>query len=138
MKKLLLLAFVAFAAVSCESDDELIQSSHVFRVKASQWEYMEEGGYFKGSVENFRALTPYICDYGNVAVFVTLDDDGVQTPLPHTRYYGGYIDGEYKTWSSTIDYEYNPGFINFFYTTSDFGYFDYEPGSWTFRVVLTK
>jgi len=105
-------------------------------------------GDFFSTVIHIPELTPDVFDYGAVMVFLEWVDNGVlrQQPLPRSLPVRGLecFENEYGVeecwevaWTEHFDFEYDEnGFLQIFFTVSDFKYMDWHPGTRHFRVVL--
>lgn len=141
MKKLLLLAVAVFTLSACEGDkyyecdcegDGLYMHSLDIASRPSTWALMD-GRYFKTTVD-YPQLTNFVYKYGQISVYLYLDEGEVQIALPCTRYFSEDNNGNPRNWSQTIDYEYTVGELNLFVTD-----INYNPGKpdYNFRAVLT-
>ena len=138
MKKVLLTLFVALALVACkgkdgidgkDGKDGLVNVAVIdLEVKANGWQYANQNqdNYFMANFD-MPEITNYIYDNGLVQVyreFGTNTANAIQQVLPCTRHHE-WLDEVNNTWNfytETIDYEYGVGFLNIFYTASDFAY----------------
>jgi len=98
------------------------------------WEYNPNGQYYSCFI-NVPELTSRIYNDGIIVAYVeTLDGDAlVQQSLP--RVFSKKNDSG-DMWIETIDFDYSTGNIVFYFTTSDFYYEDFQPGTFFFRVVF--
>ena len=110
--------------------DYEIRNSHWEHI----WEYNPSGQYYSCRIENPQ-LTSKIYNDGVVLAYVeTLDGDAlVQQSLP--RVFSRQNENEDK-WIEMIDFDYSTGDIVFYFTTSDFFYENWQPGTYFFRVVF--
>ena len=139
MKKLLLLAVVAIAAISCEKEhkgDELYMRSREFEVQNQHWNFeVDEVNERRFSYTfDMPELTRKVCEIGEVSATCYLDGKK-QSQLPEAM---SSENGEYY---QVIRYEYEPGKITFVvtYTTMQGTRYweEIEPGHLWFRVVLS-
>lgn len=106
-----------------------------FTVDSKDWILAGEGKekYYKYHFD-FSELTANLCDIAIVNAYYMWDDEnGVtyQSLLPTVRH---HVDGE-TYYTTTIDYDYAPGNLNFYVTNSDF-FVDDKPETMVFRVVV--
>lgn len=155
MKKLLLLSLIALGMLSCigpqgpqgpAGKDGFVNYKIIdLQVNQNEWGYsnMPDNNYFT-ALFDIPELTQHIYDNGLIQVYReynTGTTDAVQQLLPMTRHKEYQIEGtgEWGFFTETVDYEYGLGFLNIFYTASDF---DYEldktfvPESMHFRLVI--
>lgn len=142
MKKRLFGLFFAacllLTAVSCEK--EVIYDSTVTRtydIMSRNWKATEDGF---SVILDVPEITRDVLDYGSVQCFI-IYPDGAQTCLPAQRYLSyEYVDettgkknvGYYQ---KLIDFEYNLGEVNVYYTMSDF-YYETNPEELTVKVIV--
>lgn len=135
MKKLLLLAVVALAAVSCEKPkgDELYMYSQEFEVLSEDWKpYVNDDIAYYYYTFNMPHLDRKVCEIGEVSATVYVDNN-MQSQLPDVL----HLDDGEGPWTETIRYEYGVGKIKFIVSYSDYYFFQHKrPGDLWFRVVL--
>lgn len=117
------------------------------QINSNEWNYsnLPNNNYFIGTFD-VPEITKAIYDNGTVLVYRELDwgsKNAVQQILPYSRHHEYLLDESTQTWglyTETVDYEYGVGFVNIFYTASDF---EYEvdnsivPETMHFRLVIT-
>ncbi len=82
---------------------------------------------------DFKELTADLCDIAIINAYYMWDEDGTtyQSALPTVRHRGDLS----LRFTTTIDYDYAPGKLNFYVTNSDF-YVAEPPETMVFRVVV--
>lgn len=163
MRKAFFISLVALFAVACtgpqgpRGQDGLVNFKVIeLDVTNRTWGYSEtsDNNYFIASYD-MPEITKDIYENGVVQVYRRLyDDKGNETSqqlLPMTRHNEYFItdnkviDGKTYTnttagfYTETVDYEYGIGFLNIFYTASDFDYevdTQFVPDNMNFRVVI--
>lgn len=146
--KIIAAAAIALAACSCrgpmgprgpKGDDGEGMNWEVLSMDcpANAWEKINnaDGTYYYTAHFRVDALTELICNEGNVSCFVVYSD-GVQANLPSIRFFSGSDEAGSFTWQTSTDFEFSPGNVDVYYTTSDFFYQPDEPGVKSFRLVL--
>lgn len=131
MKKFGLLIALFVGMLSCTIEDSPDTSWDVVTISVKQrnWSYQQNGQYYTCSI-NMPELTSYIYNNGLVQVYYEME--GSQQLLPYVRHNRDQLG---QLWTTTLDYEYQVGRLNLFYTNSDFIYTDH-PGDMKVRVVL--
>lgn len=102
-------------------------------VNSTEWQWIWDAstntGYYKATKQMNQLTESLVIDGG---IIVARDFGGdLFRPLPYTIY-DIYPDGA-DTFSQTVDYEYEPGYIHFYCTYSDL--YDGRPESMTFKVT---
>ena len=108
-----------------------------FTVNQNDWEAVTDTDepYYRCSFDKFEELDKAVIDHGIVAVYRVLDD-GYYGALPTVQLHKAKNDkNEDIFYTQLIDYEFAPGLINFYVTSSDF-YMDEKPDQMKFRVVV--
>lgn len=100
--------------------------------EAAKWEYLADiKQYFYHF--DMPELTEYVYNYGEISISHEYNPGTpkkYQVALPETIYNGDYIEH--------LDYTYGPGFVEVFYTMSDFAYpAEFSPGEMLFRLQMT-
>ncbi len=140
MKKLFILMAIAVFAAGCNYNDATPDSQVVYL--DAPWNDWSFNGYEYEIEFTMPEITRAVCDEGTVTATVVFDD-GYQSEFPYVRHYQSPVDPNY-TWTVTINSAYTRGKMLFFAAFSDFlydpdnHYDSYEPGDWTFRVVVTE
>jgi hypothetical protein len=138
MKKALFLLLLIPLLMSCEERTDTTWSVVNVTVPAIDWdEYVnpnDGSNLFYYCTIDMPEITPYVAQYGNVAVYVV--DGNVQYPLPSNKHMEIISVLNPRQWTRTIEYEYMPGQINIFVTDSDFES-GHAPGNMNFRIVTT-
>lgn len=146
MKKLLLIIAMALAAVSCEKviDRETIVEKPNIRVlnytvsntgSPHRWEWSEDANGYNGHYYcniSIPELNNYIFSNGMITAYLIAGNN--QEMLPSTIWLD---DGQGSLWEQTINCNFAPGRISFYFATSDFIYMGNDPGTRNFRVVLS-
>ncbi len=105
-----------------------------FTVDSQDWEVIgnDTEKFFKCHFD-FKELDADMCDIAIVSAYYMWDDEGktYQSALPTVRH---RADGSDR-YTTTIDYDYAPGSLNFYVTNSDFFVAD-PPETMVFRVVV--
>ncbi|MCM1035150.1 MAG: hypothetical protein NC038_08640 [Paludibacter sp.] len=151
MKKYLYLLLFALCMSACCSHETIevpISNRMIFDLQANsnEWNYTntDNNNYF---VANFSMpeITKNIYDNGTILVYREFDygtTNAVQQILPYSRHYEYLINANENSWgfyTETVDYEYGIGFLNIFYTASDFDYelnTSFVPEGMHFRMVI--
>ncbi|NLT04427.1 MAG: hypothetical protein GXY09_11260 [Bacteroidales bacterium] len=134
MKKFGLLAALFVMMLSCTLEDTPDTSWNVINVdvKSSDWVAKVDGDglclHYTCGID-LPELTPFI--YNNGIVQVHYDMDGAQQLLPYVRHYQNTAG---NLWTTTIDYDYEVGFMTLYVTNSDF--VNERPKDMSFRIVL--
>lgn len=89
------------------------------------------GNYYFHSEKMVDIITSEVCENGKVDVY--LQTGGTQSKLPYIR---NYISTGH-TWTTTIDFVYEPGYVHIYHTRSDFPDNEAVPAAETFRVVTS-
>lgn len=156
MKKYLFLAVAVLSLIGCNGKDgkdgrdgkDGLVNVAVIDLDASGngWEYasLQSENYFVAKFD-MPEITNYIYDNGLVQVYRewgTGTAEAVQQVLPYSRHHE-WLDEKNNAWNfytETVDYEYGAGFLNIFYTASDFAYEDEstptKPEAMHFRVQV--
>lgn len=94
------------------------------------WKYdsAKDAGFYMYTI-SMSQLTGNVVKDGGIIVAQDLGGD-VFRPLPYTSY---EVDDKGQTYGITVDYEYEPGYIHFYYTYSDL--YDGTPPTMTFKVT---
>lgn len=110
-------------------------------VEQARWQFCEaeDGNYFMASVD-VPELTEDIFDGGLIKMYRTFDYDSpyaTQIEMPYIRLKEIYETGNPNPFRFTeaLDYDFGIGYINIYFTVSDF-YYDVKPEAMTFRCVL--
>ena len=136
MKKVLF-SFLAvlFLAVACQSPPEPPIVINV-EVRNTNWvhTWADHGDLFSCLIP-VPQLTRNIANNGAVMVYLEWTENRVtwQRPLPQAI---PATDGV-NLWTEHIDFEFSAGFIQIFFTISDF-YYEWLPGTHNFRIVLMQ
>lgn len=150
MKKYLFLCLSALCMISCCNKVEIQDTNRIvldLQINSSEWKYsgLDNNNYFVGNFD-LPELTKGIYDNGTILVYRELDWDTrnpIQQILPYSRHHEYLANSSEQLWgffTETVDFEYGIGFLNIFYTASDF---DYEvdqtfvPETMHFRLVIT-
>lgn len=112
-------------------------------VPAKAWQYsgQDDNNYFCATVE-VPELTEDAFDYGVVSLYRTYNYDSFdasQIVLPYVRLCEEVADTDTFFYTETIDYEYGIGWVNIYYTVSDFIYewdSKFAPVDMQFRMVI--
>lgn len=110
-----------------------------FTVESAHW--INEGSYFSYTFD-IPELNKEMCESASIVVYRYYDE--TQTPLPDVKHHSE--DKEEKNengeivpfsiyWTTTVDYDYQPGKITFYYTCSDF-FTNENPPTMDFRLVV--
>lgn len=147
MKKhyILILAALLCLSASCRKDPIPVCNYKIvnINVPAASWKYSEQNNnnYFTAEID-VPEITEEAFDGGILNVYRTFNFDksnASQQLLPSVRLVEEPAqDGMYR-YTESIDYEYGIGWLNIYYTLSDFAYDDstiYDPKDMTFRLVL--
>ncbi len=104
-----------------------------FKVTPKEWELVktDEGENYFVSHWDFPELTAIMCEEGAVIGYMYWDKGECQAPLPHVLH---KKDGE-TLYTKTLDFDFGPGYVNFYCTYSDF-YSDEAPDTETFKIVV--
>lgn len=86
--------------------------------------------YYEANV-HVPEITSFV--YSDGFVLCYLIENNSQKPLPYVRH---YKNAKGESWTTTIDFEYNVGYLHVFYTNSDFNYLEGEPDFTKLRLVL--
>lgn len=154
MKKILMFLMVAVAMMSCEGKmgpmgPEGPQGQNgkdgeganwyttSFRIESADWKLKglegELNSHYYADVE-IPKLTEQIFDKGTVIGYVSVADD-VKNGLPFVIHVGENINDKDVLWTQTYDFDFEPGWIRFYATYSDF-MTQARPGGETFHIVL--
>lgn len=137
MKKALFLLLLIPLLISCEERADTTWSVVNVTVPANDWTaHVNNDGsnlFYYCSLD-MPEITPYVAQYGNVAIYVVNED--IQIPLPSNKHMEIISLLNPRQWTRTIEYEYMPGQINIFVTDSDFES-GHAPGNMNFRIVTT-
>lgn len=135
MKKSLLFILVTLFLVSCESSiPEELTTKQIVNLVVNENDWIEStdandlNRYYSYSL-NMPEISTY--KYNKGAVIAYLDKDNVQQTLPTVRH---FENGAGNRWTETVDYEYSPGSITFYVTSSDFA--KIRPAQMYFKVIL--
>lgn len=112
-------------------------------VPANAWKYSGEidNNYFCATVK-VPELTEDAFDYGVVSMYRTYNydkEDASQIVLPYVRLCEEVTDTDTFFYTETVDYEYGIGWVNIYYTVSDFIYEvdpSFAPVAMQFRLVI--
>lgn len=144
MKKLLLIVFAAAMMSSCGDtiyDGAYVETFNV-RVGTNQlpWVYVDEpgqGAYYSCRI-SMQEITPNIHNYGVVAVYLH-HSSGRYEPLPYIRV--EEVANTNDIWTTYITFEHEVGWMNIYYTRSDYDYGTnperWDPGTYDLKVTLT-
>ena len=151
MKKqlfLCLIAVVAMAFTACSNNESQLKKHTVdLAVQSSQWEFDQDVNQYYCHF-NVPELTAQIYNYGEVSVnreYNSGSKNAYQVALPETSYKVEYQVNE-TTGDTTntfyyaqhVDYVYGIGFVEVFYTISDYFYPDgFAPEGMLFRLQMT-
>ena len=151
MKKYLFICLMAVAAMgftACRSNEPQLQKKTVdLAVKSSQWEFDESVNQYYCHF-NVPELTESVYNYGEVSInreYNSGTKNAYQVALPETSYKVEYeydeTTGEVINtfyYAQLVDCVYGIGFVEVFYTISDFFYPAGEkPEGMLFRLQLT-
>ena len=110
-------------------------------VDQAAWKYsgMFDNNYFVAQVK-VPELTEDIFDGGIIKMYRTYDydtRDAIQIEMPYVRPREFYEEGnpEPFRYTEVVDYDFGIGYINIYFTVSDF-YYEVKPEAMTFRCVL--
>ena len=128
-----LIALIALCFSGCESNGpQFHKDTFDMYAESAHWEYLPD---IKQYFYHFDvpALTERVYNYGEISVnheYNPGTPNKYQVALPETIYNGDYIEH--------LNYAYGPGFVEIFYTMSDFAYpDDFSPGDLLFRLQMT-
>lgn len=115
----------------------------MLEVPAKAWVYsgQTDNNYFCATVE-VPELTEDAFDFGVISAYRTYNydsNDASQIALPYVRLCEEVYDTETFYYTETVDYEYGIGWVNIYYTVSDFIYEvdpTYAPVDMQFRLVI--
>lgn len=144
------IAMVSMAMVSCTKTETRIVEEVGMQTKIIDWDVFawdysgKDNNNYYTVYKEFPQLTSQVYKDGEVHIYRVYDygmQSEVQAPLPavhHVEYYDD-VQGNWNFYTETTDYDFGVGFINLYYTLSDFGYEveNIVPSQMRFRVVLT-
>jgi hypothetical protein len=150
MKKqlfLCLIAAMAMAFTACSNNESQLKKRTVdLAVQSSQWEFDQDVNQYYCHF-NVPELTAQIYNYGEVSVnreYNSGTKNAYQVALPETSYKVEYEVDENDSVINTfyyaqhIDYAYGVGFVEVFYTISDYFYPEgQKPEGMLFRLQMT-
>jgi hypothetical protein len=133
MKKIYLLLVVVSLFISCQNDDENINTDtqwSVVNLSAGQndWILSSDNSYFYCQFA-MPEITSYIYTQGLVQIYYKVD--GGQEALPYVRH---FQDSEGALWTRTVDANFTSGLLTVYVSYSDF-YME-TPPAMNFRVVM--
>jgi len=146
-KTLLITLFAALAILttSCRKDPVPQCSYKIVNITVPKesWSYsdQDDNNYFTAEID-VPELSEEAFDGGILNVYRTFNFDksnASQQLLPSVRLLEEKVGNDMYRYTESIDYEYGIGWLNIYYTLSDFVYdqtLEYDPGDMTFRLVL--
>lgn len=157
MKKILLFLVVAITMASCEGkmgpmgpegpQGEIGEKgdpgegsqwhTETFTIKAEDWilkgQQGELNSFYYADVK-IPTLTDRIFDEGTVIGYISTAEN-VKNGLPFVIHAGDQVDGKTQLWTQTYDFDFEPGWIRFYATFSDFQT-QITPRGETFHIIL--
>lgn len=147
MKKILLYLLVVVSLFSCKGEDGrdgldgLNVNLYTWKVKinASDWrlsgEPYELGSYYYATVA-VPELDQDVLNNGIKLAYIETSP-GVQVGLPYVLHKGDVVNGKESLWTQTYDCEYEPGYVTFILTYSDFDTWN-APDTEFFNIILSR
>lgn len=116
----------------------------ILDVPENAWVYSElpDNNYFCATIQ-VPEITEDVFDFGMINVYRTYNfdtADASQIVLPYVRLCEEIDGSDVFYYTEAVDYEYGIGWINIYYTVSDFLYEDdlnYKPVAMKFRCIIT-
>lgn len=135
MKKTLLLFIIALIVVSCEDSTKDIQTKVInLKVNSNEWvENLDVDSLNRYYSCHFSMpeITPAVFNTGTVTTYIVLNNGAFQKVLPYVTH---LQDKNGAFWTQTVDFDYNVGGLNVYFTASDFA--PIPPSTMNFHVVL--
>ena len=150
MKKIIGLLLLMIAFTACEgpmgppgppgpaggNGDSMLEGwkYRTFTVKSEDWQLVDGPEPFYVYEFQWDELTEYVYKKGVVMgnVYTLVGDVETLTPLPFVLH---RQDSKGTFWTETYTFDYNPGYVAFYATFSDF-FVDQRPGDMDFRVSI--
>lgn len=134
MKKVVFICLSALLLVSCINDEPVVKSKVVsLHVNSNDWQAYSDNNrknMFYAVDFSMPEIDNDVYDKGAVQTFLVTE---TQSPLPAVRH---RQDQNNYMWTRTIDFEYQPGTMRIFVTSSDF--VASTPESMDFKVIIDK
>lgn len=142
--RILMISAALLLSTACHKEyDGPSMRSVKINVAENAWQYsgVADNNYFFATVQ-MPEINAAVFKQGLVKMYRVYDwdkDNAAQTELPFVRLNElENTDGEWIFFTETIDYQFEPGQVTIFYTTSDFNYelVSFNPGPMAFRCVV--
>ena len=150
MKKILFLFISSIILAGCNTTivSNLEMETIDVNVRANDWQYthMSDNNYFR-CVVDMPEITSNVFDQGEVKVYRKFYDkqnnDFFKHILPDVFHVKEVSGNNTFLYTTTVDYIYGVGWLEFNYRVSDFvydegNYMDFAPEAMTFSIVVTK
>lgn len=132
MKKVLFICLSVFLLASCTTDEPVKKSKVVsLHINSNEWQAFSDNNrknlYYAVDF-SMPEIDDEVYDKGTVQAYLVTDS---QSPLPavrHLQNQNNYM------WTRTIDFDYQPGTMRIFVTSSDF--VSSQPESMDFKVII--
>ena len=162
MKNFLFLLIAAFTMTACvgpmgpegpQGENGIADWDVIsLEIPAVGWEVVTSGSdfeYYIATFDDIPEIDQFTFDEGLVKCYRELDYDNdgdyeVQQEMPISRHMKQELDGGLAYWTETLDYDYGVGFLNVYFTISDFVPFTDNsnailgPEKMRFRLVIMR